>query len=199
MSVQITWGDAPLYIQNIAKQYLEHSSFNSIIVGIGGPVGSGKTTLAYKVSETVLTIDDYNKDFRYLNSQNYDLPDTADLRLLSEHIKALRSGKCVNVPVWSHKTHRQKKGTRLVYPTPIIVVEGIHALNNILINQIDVKVMILASQIIRWERWQQLELSRKRGWGINKAKEYFHTISEPTFQEYRQEYLERAEVIVKNE
>ena len=89
---------------------------NSIIIGVAGGTGSGKTTLTRRLKErfgdemTVISHDNYYKahdDMTYEERSrlNYDHPDAFDTDLLVEHIKALRAGETVACPVYDFTQH----------------------------------------------------------------------------------------------
>ena len=56
---------------------------------------------------------------------NYDHPDAFDHALLAEHLKRLKRGEYVEVPIYSHSKHVRLPETRSVGGHSIIVVEGI--------------------------------------------------------------------------
>ena len=80
---------------------------NTILIGIAGGTGSGKTTLADKVVDSfgrdevsILRHDNYYKRHDEMNYEdrsklNYDHPDAFDTELLCEHIKELKKGKAI--------------------------------------------------------------------------------------------------------
>ena len=83
----------------------------SIIIGIAGGTGSGKTTLTERLRDhfgadevSVLNHDSYYKRHDELPYEercklNYDHPDSFDTELLVQHLQALRRGESVKVPV----------------------------------------------------------------------------------------------------
>jgi uridine kinase len=110
---------------------------NTIIIGISGASGSGKSLLANTIvselgSEQVAVIseDCYYKDqsnipFNVREKTNYDHPDAFDHALLLEHLKQLHAGGCVEVPQYNHSEHVRDTHTTKVGPHTIIVLEGI--------------------------------------------------------------------------
>ena len=109
----------------------------AIIIGISGPSASGKSLLANTIvselgSEQVVVIseDAYYKDHSHLPSFereriNYDHPDSFDHALLCEHLRQLRQGKTVEIPIYSHSQHLRLPETRAIGQHAIIVLEGI--------------------------------------------------------------------------
>jgi len=110
---------------------------HNIILGITGPSASGKSLLANTIvnglgSDQVVVIseDSYYKDNSHMSFEdreniNYDHPDAFDHALLAEHLKRLKRGEYVEVPIYSHSKHVRLPETRSVGGHSIIVVEGI--------------------------------------------------------------------------
>lgn len=108
-----------------------------IIIGISGPSASGKSLLANTIvrelgSEKVVVIseDAYYKDNGHLPMSerekiNYDHPDSFDHALLCEHLRQLRMGKSVDIPIYSHSKHQRLPETRTIGQHAIVVLEGI--------------------------------------------------------------------------
>lgn len=107
------------------------------VVGVAGGTGSGKTTIARKIAEalpseavTILEHDSYYLDRGDLTYEqrcalNFDHPDSLETSLLVEHVRALKRGQTIEVPMYDFKIHRRGPHTRRVAPTPVVVVEGI--------------------------------------------------------------------------
>ena len=112
----------------------------SLIIGIAGGTGSGKTTIAKalqrKVGENNLLIikqDYYYKDLSHLSykertSQNFDHPDSLDIELLVNHIKRLENRKNISVPDYDFTKHIRKQKKINCKPKKITLVEGIFAI-----------------------------------------------------------------------
>lgn len=112
---------------------------NTVIIGIAGGSASGKTTLAKKVYEatskqgpvSMIKIDDYYKVLDHLTPEerkrvNYDHPDAYDVELLKEHLLALKQGMTINKPIYDFVFHnRSKDKMEIIYPSNIVIVEGI--------------------------------------------------------------------------
>lgn len=109
---------------------------DTILIGIAGGTGSGKTTLADKLIESfgkeevsILRHDNYYKrhddmDYEQRARLNYDHPDAFDTPLLCQHIASLKAGKAVEVPVYDYTVHNRSSETMLVEPAPVIIWRG---------------------------------------------------------------------------
>ena len=82
----------------------------SIIIGIAGGTGSGKSTFTNRLKDefqndvAVIYHDNYYKDQSHLTFEervktNYDHPDAIETDLLIEHICQLKEGKSIQCPV----------------------------------------------------------------------------------------------------
>jgi uridine kinase len=109
----------------------------AFVIGIAGGTGSGKTTIARAIAEALpaqhvamLEHDWYYRDRSDLSPEeratlNFDHPESLETSLLVEHVRALRSGKAVDVPSYDFKTHARKTDRNRIEPKPVIIVEGI--------------------------------------------------------------------------
>jgi uridine kinase len=167
------------------------------IIGITGPVGSGKTSLAARLGGSIISTDSYLPDYGAIPELERDLPERADLPLLATHLAGLRAGLDADIPVWSFQTHR-REGSRRLAPAPLIVLEGIHALHATIAHHLDVRIFVDAPRGTRWHRWEQIELAGERGLGPAKARHHFDAIAEPTFARYADQYRAAAHLIVLN-
>ena len=187
------------------------------IIGITGPVGAGKSTLARAVSVCVLSTDDYLPDYDLVAYDQRDNPAHMDTDLLLENLAALRAGRSARVPVWSFQSHR-REGYREVTPpvtlpealsgaqpaaqsisAAAIVCEGIHALYSPIAAVLDVSVYVDAPSTVRWARWEHLERTGVRGWGVERARVFFDQVAEPAFAARAQAYRAAAHFVVIND
>ena len=116
------------------------------IIFIAGPSSSGKTTFARRLyiqlrvngwRPQTISLDDYflsRKDIKNGDAQCYERPEALDLELFEHQMEDLINGKEVEIPRYNFITgNREQKGikTQLGHDG-IIVVEGLHALNPLL-------------------------------------------------------------------
>jgi uridine kinase len=108
-----------------------------LAIGVAGGTGSGKTTVANairnRVGEDRIAIHSHDWYYRdwvdlpkdVLDHKNFDHPDSLETDLLVRHLKALKDGATVEVPVYDFKTHRRAPETRRIEPRKVILVDGI--------------------------------------------------------------------------
>ncbi len=109
----------------------------TVLVGIAGGTGSGKTSLATKIRERVgedrcllIAQDSYYKDGSTLSpaaqaSINYDHPDAFDTSLLVEDLRDLKSGRPVPCLTYDHATYSRRVLPDALTPKPVVLLEGI--------------------------------------------------------------------------
>ena len=114
-----------------------NTDFRAFIIGVAGGTGSGKTTVSRRIWEAVgreriayIQHDNYYKDQSHLTPEqraltNYDHPDSLETSLLVEHLKELRAGRPVDIPIYDFAIHNRSKQTLRVEPARVILVEGI--------------------------------------------------------------------------
>lgn len=137
-------------IAEIANQIKQRKNVRMIL--IAGPTSSGKTTFAGKlgmalrvqgIKPVTISVDNYFVE-REQNpvdgNGNYDFEcmEAIDVDLFNAQLVDLLAGKEVNLPTFDFTTgHKQYLGNQLkLKEDEILVVEGIHCLNDELTNQI---------------------------------------------------------------
>ena len=169
----------------------------STIIAITGPAGAGKSTLARALSPCILSTDDYLPDYELVPYAQRDEPHHADLALLLQNLTDLAAGRATQAPLWSFHTHR-REGVRTIHPAPLIVCEGLHALHAVLAPAIHLRVYVDAAAAVRWQRWERIESSGERGWGVEQARRFFDDVAEPTFARLGPAYRASAHLVVTN-
>ncbi len=128
----------------------------TIIVMAGG-TASGKTSIATAFAKKheclIIHHDRYYKDILFPPDANFDEPNALDNDLLGEHLKQLKSGQAVELPIYHFPTHRRLAETERVKPQKLIIVEGILTLAAPQIaQQGDVHIFVDAPDDIRLAR-----------------------------------------------
>jgi uridine kinase len=109
----------------------------SVLIGIAGGTGSGKTTVATKIVEAMppgqallLQQDSYYRDRSHLDptaraSLNFDEPEALENDRLERDLRRLKAGQPVDSPLYDFATHTRRSQSRRLEPAPVVVVEGI--------------------------------------------------------------------------
>jgi len=179
-----------------------------VIIGVAGGTGSGKTTVAHEVLKragagqiSFIQHDAYYKDLGDLPlaqraMMNFDHPDALDNGLLIAHLKALKIGQAVEIPVYDFTTHTRTGETRRVGPDRIILVEGIlifadQALRELL----DVKIFVDTEADIRFIRRLQRDLAERGRTMESVIHQYLSTVR-PMHEEFVERSKRYADVII---
>jgi uridine kinase len=179
-----------------------------LIVGIAGGTGSGKTTVVRKIMEVfpneevmVIPQDSYYKDNQDITLEerqkiNFDHPDSVEFGLLINHLKQLRNGKPVDMPVYSYLTCLRSKETIPIKPARVVVVEGILILTDPgLRNMMDIKVFVDADADDRLGRVIQRDII-ERGRSVLKVLERYHDTVKPSHLQFIEPSKRYADIII---
>ena len=137
-------------IADIARKIKERENVRMIL--IAGPTSSGKTTFAGKLGMALrvqglkpvtISVDNYFVEREHNpvdENGDYDFEciEAIDIDLLNSQLLDLLSGKEVEMPTFDFATgHKQYLGNKLkLHDDEVLVLEGIHCLNDTLTNQI---------------------------------------------------------------
>ena len=179
-----------------------------MIIGICGGTGSGKTTVANRILESVpasevvfIQQDSYYRnlkdlplDFRQV--ANFDHPDALDNDLLANHVRKLKAGEPVELPIYDFKTHSRLNETRAVAPKPIVIVEGILIFAEPrLLELMDIKVFVVCADDIRFIRRLQRDLA-ERGRTVDSVIEQYVGTVRPMHMQFVEPSKRYADVII---
>ncbi len=179
-----------------------------MIVGIAGGTGSGKTTVAKRITQalpepSVSTIehDSYYRDRSDLGLSdrslvNYDHPESLETELLIQHLDELRAGQAVNVPIYDFKGHKRATESRRVVPTPIVVVEGILVfVDPRLRERMDMKLFVDTDADIRIFRRIRRDMEH-RGRTFESVREQYYKTVRPMHLEFVEPSKRAADLII---
>ena len=186
----------------------EQTKERIMVVGIAGGTGSGKTTLADLILESVgrdriayFPHDAYYRDQKYLPLEerakvNYDHPDSLETELLIEHIHQLKQGQTVQVPVYNFTTHSRKDATVTVQPQQVIMVEGILIfVEKALRDLFDMKIYVDTDSDIRFIRRLTRDLD-ERGRTVQSVIDQYLSTVRPMHLEFVESSKRYADIIV---
>ena len=167
-------------IANIADDIKKRK--NTKMVLIAGPSSSGKTTFAQRlgiqlrlngIKPVTLSVDNYfverqdtprNKNGEY----NFECIEAIDLKLFNEHLVKLLNGEEIEVPEFDFSvgTKRYNGKKMKLADDEILVIEGIHCLNDKLTSQISkdqkYKIYISALTVLNMDRYNRISTTDTR-------------------------------------
>ncbi|MDD6319438.1 MAG: uridine kinase [Oscillospiraceae bacterium] len=180
----------------------------TIIIGIAGGTGSGKTTLTRRLRNhfgadevSVLNHDSYYKRHDELPYEercklNYDHPDSFDTELLIEHLHRLQAGQSVDVPVYDYSIHNRSDRTIRVSPAPVIIVEGILIFASPeLCDMMDLKVFVDTDADVRILRRIVRDV-KDRGRTLDSVVNQYLTTVKPMHEQFVEPSKRKADLIV---
>jgi len=170
----------------------------SILIGIAGGTGSGKTSFARKLlarlgPERCLLIaqDAYYKDGSALDpaaraALNYDHPDAFDTSLLVDDLRDLKAGRPVPHLTYDHAAYTRRVLSDPLPPRPVLLLEGILILAEEPLRRLmDIKLFIDTDADVR--------ILRRLDRDIVERGRTFQSVSRQYLQSVRPMHLEFVE------
>ena len=180
---------------------------STILIGIAGGTGSGKTTLTRHLKEhfgqevTVISHDNYykrqdGKTYEERAKVNYDHPSAFDTDLLIEHLRQLKAGHSIQCPVYSYSDHNRTDRTVEIFPTKVIIVEGILIFQNpTLRDMFDIKIFVETDADVRILR-RALRDVEERGRTRQSVVTQYLTTVKPMHEQYVEPSRKYADIVV---
>jgi uridine kinase len=179
-----------------------------LIIGIAGGSGSGKSTVARRIAESLedeqvafIDMDAYYRDHRHLSLEerrrvNWDHPDAFDLKLLAAHLTALANGAAIDKPVYDFVDHLRAPETVRVEPADVIVIDGILLLVDELVRAAcDVKVFVDTDADIRLIRRIRRDIVL-RGRPLDEILDQYLTTVQPMHLQFVEPSKRYADIII---
>ncbi len=179
----------------------------AILIGIAGGTGSGKTTLTRHLKNhfgqevTVIGHDNYykrqeGKTYEERAKQNYDHPDAFDTGLLVEHLRELKAGRSIRCPVYSYVDHNRTDETLEIFPTKVLIVEGILIFQDPELREMfDIKIFVETDADVRILR-RCLRDVEERGRTLRSVVIQYLTTVKPMHEQYVEPSRKYADIVV---
>ena len=179
---------------------------NTLLIGIAGGTGSGKTTLTrhleHRFGKDVCVVhhDSYYKyqdrPFEDRCRQNYDHPNAFDTDLMIRQLGELKAGRPIQCPVYSFSEHQRTEETELIVPGKVIIVEGILIFQDpVLRDLFDIKIFVETDADVRILR-RALRDVRDRGRTLESVIEQYLTTVKPMHEQFVEPSRKYADIIV---
>lgn len=179
-----------------------------IVLGIAGGTGSGKTTVANVILNRVgagkiafLPHDAYYKNLDDLpRSQrdliNFDHPDSLETNLMVQHLRALREGNPVDIPIYDFTRHSRTDRTSRIDSQPVILVEGILVFAEAELRSLfDIKIFVDTPPDIRFIRRLERDIIERDRTVESVIQQYQMTVR-PMHLEFVEPSKRYADVII---
>ncbi len=179
-----------------------------LIIGIAGGTGSGKTTVANRIYESlkgvnvvVIQQDAYYKDLSHIPLEerkkiNFDHPSAFDNDLLIEHLKKLIRGEEIEKPIYSFTDYTRKKETEKVFPQDIIILEGILVLEEERIRDLlDIKIYVDADEDERFIRRLLRDINERQRTTKSVIEQYLNVVK-PMFLQFVEPSKRYADIVI---
>ena len=180
---------------------------DTMIIGIAGGTGSGKTTLTHKLQEifggdvSVVYHDNYYNRLDELTYEerckiNYDHPDSFETDLMVEDLKRLASGETIYCPVYDYTIHNRSNDFVEVRPTKVVIVEGILIFENKALRDLmDIKIFVDTDADVRILR-RILRDVKERERSLDSVITQYLTTVKPMHEQFVQPSRQYADIVV---
>ena len=178
---------------------------NIKVIGVAGGSASGKTTIVNIIREhfgdnlAVLSHDSYYKAHNDLNYEersklNYDHPDSFETDMMVEHVRMLKKGIPVEVPIYDYSIHNRSQAVTLVEPKKVIIVEGILE-NKALRDEMDLKIFVDTDADERLMRRIKRDMA-ERARTVESILTQYHDTVKPMHEAYIEPSKKYADIII---
>ena len=179
----------------------------TMIIGIAGGTGSGKTTLTRRLKQrfgedvSIVYHDNYYKAHDEMTYEercklNYDHPDAFDTDLMIEQIARLKAGESICCPTYDYTVHNRAKETVAIQPTKVIIVEGILIFENKALRDLmDIKIFVDTDADVRILRRLVRDV-RDRARSVESVVEQYLTTVKPMHEQFVEPSKRCADIVV---
>lgn len=181
----------------------------TVIIGIAGGTGSGKSTFTNRLKEAfgqdvaVLYHDNYYRaqddiPFEERKKVNYDHPEAFETELLLRQLRDLKEGKSIQCPVYDYSQHNRSDRTVTVEPKRVILLEGILVLADEKLRELlDIKVYVEADADERILR-RMIRDVKERGRDMEGVAKQYLTTVKPMHYLYVEPTRAMADIVINS-
>jgi uridine kinase len=108
---------------------------------------------------------------------NFDHPDALDNELFINHVRALKAGEAIEMPLYDYTTHTRKAETKRIEPKLVTIVEGILVFADPVLRELmDVKIFVDTADDLRFIRRLQRDVAERGRTVDSVIKQYLETV-----------------------
>lgn len=182
---------------------------DTIIIGVAGGTGSGKSTFTNRLKAffgdriTVIYHDNYYRQhddipFEERKLINYDHPDALETDLLVRHLQELKAGRSIECPLYDFARHNRSNKVAEIKPSRVIIVEGILILQDARLRDLfDIKIYVDADADERILR-RALRDMKERGRDLDNIIEQYLTTVKPMHYMYVAPTRYLADIVINS-
>jgi uridine kinase len=178
------------------------------LIGIAGGTGSGKTSVARRIYESLhvesaafLDYDAYYQELGHLSLEareriNFDHPDSLDVELFVQHLQRLIAGQAIEKPVYDFTRHTRAPETVRVEPRDVVLVDGILLFADPTLRELfDLKIFVDTEADVRFIRRLKRDLE-ERGRSLDSVIDQYLKTVRPMHFEFVEPTKRYADVIL---
>jgi uridine kinase len=178
------------------------------LIGIAGGTGSGKTSVARRIYESLhvesaafLDYDAYYKELGHLSLEereriNFDHPDSLDVELFIHHLQRLIDGHAIEKPVYDFTRHTRAAETVRVEPRDVVLVDGILLFADATLREMfDLKIFVDTEADVRFIRRLKRDLT-ERGRSLDSVVDQYLKTVRPMHFEFVEPTKRYADIIL---
>jgi len=180
----------------------------TVVIGIAGGSGSGKSTFADLVRANlddcdlvVIRHDAFYRPLDHLPVKerkkfNFDHPDSLDTPLLIAALENLLAGKTVQVPEYDFSLHTRKETCQVISPPSVLIVEGILIFSDARLRRLfDMKIFIDTDDDDRLMRRIRRDIN-ERGRSLDEVLAQYQRTVKPMQLEFVEPSKRWADIII---
>ena len=183
---------------------------NSLIIGVFGGSGSGKTTFVESLKASfpgqVMSLISHDEYYLPIEEQpidangivNFDLPECYDNAAFVNDLKKLKNGFTITMQKYLFNNPNLEPEEITFQPAPIIVIEGLFIMHEQAIkNLLDIKIFVETKLHLKIARRINRD-RRERNYPIEDVLYRFEHHVIPAFERYISPYVSEADIVVQN-
>ncbi len=183
---------------------------NSYVIAVTGGSGSGKTTFVRDIQAhfdssqmTVVSLDNYyipreRQELDANGISNFDQPHSMDLKKFEEDVFRLLQGDEIKLKEYTFNNALKTGEDIFLRPAPIILLEGLFALNVERIRALaDLKIFVYAPPIHKLARRIKRD-QEERNYPLDDVLYRYLEHVTPAYNKYIEPMMEHADIVVNN-